>query len=259
MRESAPFVRFIKATGRFGGGSVVLAIVLFGISIYEHLIGKNVPAYWLVLAAGVFFVVGAYDAWLSADKAFARESAKSIQPLLRIELVRAFFDVSKSENRNELQTYIYAYLKVTNLNTPETLIEDGSLVLTVDGKRYKGIGNDASKIGNALEHVTDFKLGGEVTTEVFGNTLSQFPRLMSKVTADMPLRRGITQEGFIVFAFPDLHDWNRDEPYLIRATDTVLSLRDSFDGQHSVELMFLNVPNGVLTSSGRFLLNGVFS
>ena len=257
MKKKLRVFQFIKATGRLGGGSVALAIVLFGISIYEHLIEKSLSAYWLVLAAGVFFAIGAYDAWASADNALAREIDKNTKPLLKIELVRAFFDVSKVANENQLQTHVYAYLKVANLNTPATLIKDGSLVLTLEGRRYKGFGDDATRTGNALEHVSDFKLGGEVSKDIFGNTLSQFPRLMFKVNAEKPLQRGITQEGFFVFIFSDLHDWNREEPYLIEATDAVLSLRDSFDGLHSVESMFLKIPNGVLTT--RFPLAGILS
>ena len=252
-----PLFRFLKAASWFGGGSVALAIVLFGISIYEHLMSKNTSAYWLVLLAAVFFAVGAYGAWRKTEQSLQRETAKSIQPQLRVELIRAFFDVCKSENNNELLTYIYAYLKVTNLNTPETVIKDGSLVLTIEGKRYKGTGDNATKTGNALEHVTDFKLVGEGSTEVFDNILSRFPRLMLQNAAE-PLRRGIPQEGFIVFVFPELLDWNRDEPYLIRTTDAVLSLRDSFNGQHSTDLMLLNISNGILTNSGRFALQGVF-
>jgi hypothetical protein len=259
MKKNIRVFQFLKATGRLGGGSVALALVLFGISIYEHLIEKNLSAYWLVLAAGVFFAFGAYDAWRSADSALAQEVGKSTKPLLKIELVRAFFDVSKVGNQNQLQTHIYTYLKLTNLTAPATLIRDGSLVLTVDGGRYTGIGHDATTTGNALEHVTDFKLGGEASTDVFGNTLSQFPRLTSRINAENPLQRGITQEGFFVFAFPDLADWNREQPYLMEATDAVLSLRDSFDGMHSVQLMHLKIPNGVLTTSGRFPLAGVFS
>lgn len=258
MNKRLRVFQFIKATGRLGGGSVALAIVLFAISIYEHLLEKNLSAYWFVLAAGVFFAVGAYGAWASADDALAHEIDKNTKPLLKIELVRAFFDVSKVADQNQLQTHVYAYLKVTNLNTPATLIKNGSLVLTVAGKRYKGFGDDTTRTGNALEHISDFRLGGEAATEIFGNTLSQFPRLMSKVTAEKPLQRGITLEGFFVFTFPDLADWNREEPYLIETTDAVLSLRDSFDGVHSVEAMFLNIPNGVLTTSGRFPLTGIF-
>jgi len=223
MKKNLRVFQFVKATSRLGGGSVALAIVLFGISIYEHLVEKNLSAYWLVLAAGVFFAIGAYDAWASADNALTREIDKSTKPLLKIELVRAFFDVSRVANQNQLQTHVYTYLKVTNLNTPVTLIKDGSFVLTVDGRRYKGFGDDATRTGNALEHVSDFRLGGEASIEVFGNTLSQFPRLMSRVNAEKPLQRGITLEGFFVFTFPDLHDWNREELYLVEAADAVLT------------------------------------
>ncbi len=245
------FIRFITAAGRIGGGSVVLSIVLFGFSVYEHFVARNIHAYWLVLAAGASFVGGAYYAWLNADKALAQQICKSALPQLRIELVRAFFDVSPLPGF-KLQVHIYAYLKVTNQNPPETLIKAGALAITVAGKQYVGNGDDVSKSGNALEHVTDFRLGGEAATEVFGDTLSRFPRLLSSVTPETPLRRGITQEGFFVFAFPGLHDWNCDERHLLRVTDAELSITDSFDAKHPVHFKSLNIANGVLIDSGRF-------
>ena len=87
---------------------------------------------------------------------------------------------------------------VTNVNASETLISDGTLVMSVDGRRYRGTGGDIAVTGNALEHVSEFKLGEEVPTEVFGNTLSRFPTLLLAVNPEAPLRRGITREGFHV-------------------------------------------------------------
>ena len=78
------FVKFLKAAGSIGGGSVGLAIVLFGISIEEHFRDKNVNAYWLVLAAGIAFAFGAYHAW-------AGEFEKNTKPLLKIELTGCVF------------------------------------------------------------------------------------------------------------------------------------------------------------------------
>lgn len=253
-------IRFMRAAGTVGLGSVSLAIVLFAISIYEHLRDKNVPAYWLLFAAAVSFCFGAYRAWASEHEALTREVGKNVKPLLKIELAGSLFDVAKVPHRNELQVHVFAYLKVTNRHDPETLIKDGTLVMTVDGTRYVGKGDDNSVKGNAIEHVSGLRIGGEVAgKDVFGgNTLSPLRRLLDTVNADNPLRRGITREGFFVFTFTDLQDWNRSNdpettnPYLIRVSDFVLTLRDSFDGEHTLERMFLDIPQGRLTTVALF-------
>lgn len=244
-------LRFVQAAGSLGAGSVVLSIVLLGISVEEHLRDKNVPAYWLLFAAVIAFTFGAYRAWANENEALADELEKNSKPLLNIELAGTFFDVSKVPNKNQLQVHVYAYLKVTNLNSPETLIKDGTLVMTVDGMRCKGVGDDSSIKGNAVEHISNFRVGGEVLrADVFGNTLSPFPRIVSRVNAETSLRRGIPQEGFFVFTFADLMDWNHESPYLMPVTDAVVTLRDSFDGLHRLEATSLNIPQGTLTTTG---------
>jgi hypothetical protein len=246
--RSFQIFRFVQAAGIYGGGSVGLAIVCFVISIIEHFIDKNINEYWFVLAGAAFFAFGAYTAWAREHDAYTAEVEKNAKPSLKIELNGSFFDVSKIPNKNELQTHIYAYLRVTNLTTPETVIKDGTLDLTVDGISYHGVGDDISVKGNTVEHVSDFKLVGEVKTEVFGNTLSRFPRLSSVVNANSPLRRGITQEGFFAFTFADLKHWNSDNEYVMPAAYAKLTLRDSFDEPHSVVMMNLNIPSGMVST-----------
>jgi hypothetical protein len=255
--------RFVQAAGTIGAGSVALAIVLFGVSIYEHLRNKNLPAYWLLFTAAVFFSFGAYRAWATEHDALSCEREKNAKPLLKIELAGALFDVFRVPHRNEIQVRVLAYLKLTNLNSPETLIRDGTLVMAVDGTRHKGIGDDDSVNGNAIEHVSAFRIGGEIKSpDVFGNTLSPFPRLQESVNAEKPLRRGITREGFFTFTFPNLKDWNREDPehpYTMRVTDAVFTLSDSFGGRHSLQLMFLDIPQGTVTTVGRPPVKSAFS
>jgi len=58
------FVRFLKASGRIGGGSVIFALILFGIALWEHHFGRNVPTLLLVAVGVGFFCYGCYLAWL---------------------------------------------------------------------------------------------------------------------------------------------------------------------------------------------------
>jgi hypothetical protein len=240
------FFKFLKAAGSIGGGSVGLAIVLFGISIEEHFRDKNVNAYWLVLTAGIAFAFGAYLAW-------ADEFEKNTEPILKIELAGSFFEVSRMPHSQDTLIRIYAYLKVMNLSIQETVIKDGTLEMTVGGIRYKGVGDDMTAKGNVIEHHSTFQITGEKPkTNVFDNLISPFSRLLSKVNIDKPLRRGLPEEGFVAFSFGNaLMDWDEVNPYIMPATDVVLSLRDSFDRTHSIEEKSLEIPSAFLQSSAK--------
>ena len=248
------FIKFLKAAGYIGLGSVGLAIVLLAISIDEHLRDKNVPSYWLMLIAALGFAFGAYRAWATEHEAYQSEVAKNTKPSLQIEMAAVFFDVSPNPDVPQLQVrlHIYTYLRVTNLTNPQTIIKDGYLVMTVGGSQYKGMGDDKGIQGNALEHISDFKIGGETTTtDVFGKTMrSPFKRLTSVVNSNNPLMRGITQEGFVVFTFTDQSiDWDHENTYLMPVSDFVLTLRDSFDGLHEYQAMILKIPQAHLKTT----------
>jgi hypothetical protein len=238
------FIKFLKAAGSIGGGSVGLAIVLFGISIEEHFRDKNVNAYWLVLVAAIAIAFGAYRAW-------AGEFEKNTKPSLKIELTGALFEVSHMPHTQDTLIRIYAYLRVMNLSTQETIIKDGTLEMTVGGIPYKGVGDDISAKGNFIEHHSTLQIGGEKPkTNIFDNTISPFPRLLSQVNAEKPLRRGIPQEGFFAFTFGNAAmDWNKENPYVMPVTDVLLTLKDSFDGTHSIEGKSLDIPSGFLLAS----------
>jgi hypothetical protein len=248
------FIKFLKAAGYIGLGSVGLAIVLLAISIDEHLRDKSVPSYWLMFIAAVAFAFGAYRAWAAEHEAYQNEVAENAKPSLQIEMMGVFFDVSPNPDLQQLQVrlHIYTYLRVTNLTTPETIIKDGHLVMTVGSNQYKAMGDDKGMQGNALEHISDFKIGGETTkTDVFGKTtLSPFKRLASVVNSNNPLKRGITQEGFVVFTFTDQSiDWDHENAYLMPVSDFVLTLRDSFNGLHEYQAMILKIPEAHLKTT----------
>jgi hypothetical protein len=238
------FVRFVKAAGVAGITSAGLGLVLFAIAIIEHINDKNVPVYWLLGVGVLSLLVSSYRAWATEHEAYLNEVAKSSKPSLKIEMPGSFYDISRIPNTNKIQLHVCAYLKVTNLTAPETLIKDGYLVMTVGGIQYKGLGDDKGVKGNSLEHITDFKIGGETTNQdVFGkNTLSPFKRLPA-LNADSPLKRGITQEGFFVFTFTDQSiNWNHEDTYYLPVSDFALTLRDSFDGIHTLDVMILKIP-----------------
>jgi hypothetical protein len=55
--------KFFKDAGVIAGGSVLLAIVLFAITFYEHVNGKNIAAFWFGVLVIIFFCLGSLVAW----------------------------------------------------------------------------------------------------------------------------------------------------------------------------------------------------
>src|SRR5437016_5108122 len=60
--------KFFKDTGLYGGGSVILSILLFAVTIFEHSKNHNVAAFWLGVLAVVFFCGGSFVAWNKESK-----------------------------------------------------------------------------------------------------------------------------------------------------------------------------------------------
>jgi len=86
------FTAFLKGAGTYGGGSVVLAILLFAVAIGEHVKDKNIGVGWLEWIAIVFFCFGAYKAWDNTDKRL-QESTRQLKahlPNVIVEILSAY-------------------------------------------------------------------------------------------------------------------------------------------------------------------------
>ena len=55
--------KFFKDAGRIGGGSVILSLILLGITVAEHGRGSNVATWWFGVIGVVTFMGGALGAW----------------------------------------------------------------------------------------------------------------------------------------------------------------------------------------------------
>lgn len=87
LPDMRTFAKFFKDAGYYGGGSVVLAIILFAIAIWEHASGKNIATWWLELIAVLVFCYGCLVAWYKEykgglEKDAIIEAAKSPLPLI---------------------------------------------------------------------------------------------------------------------------------------------------------------------------------
>jgi hypothetical protein len=81
-------IGFLRTAGRLGGGSVVLAVILFVITGYEHFANHNIVATYFTVLGVVFFCIGAYLAWLKEHKSFLnlQEKMMADAPRMSIEI-----------------------------------------------------------------------------------------------------------------------------------------------------------------------------
>lgn len=169
---------------------------------------------------------------------------------LKLPIQQAFFDVVLPPSSNDLLVQIHTFIKIANTGKIETVIDQADLVLSVEGIPFKGTLIRPGTT-NAIEHFTNFKIGGEISTEVFQNTLSPF-RPLARSGTEQILRPGHIKEGFLTFSFPDLKNWSESSPYLIEATHATLSVHDSYGRSHSAKLLSLSIPNGIPRTDRRF-------
>ncbi|MFZ1007457.1 MAG: hypothetical protein WAN65_11505 [Candidatus Sulfotelmatobacter sp.] len=116
--------KFFKDAGYYAGGSVILAIILFAVSIWEHAKNKNVDTWWLWFIAVVLWCYGCAVAWYREYKSgIAKdaeiEAAKSPLPLIQgvLSNVRFGGQINTSVNiGNEWQISSAATFDITLCN-----------------------------------------------------------------------------------------------------------------------------------------------
>jgi hypothetical protein len=111
--------RFVIAAGYLGGGSVILAVILFVVSVIEHRRGQNVEAKWVFVLGGLAFCVGSYMAWHDADAALQEETQQFSSLNLRLDnLTKPNFNLSFGQfvdiGTYKSQTSIIFVLSVSN-------------------------------------------------------------------------------------------------------------------------------------------------
>jgi hypothetical protein len=79
-------IEFIKTAGWLGGGSVMLAIILLGITIWEHIRSQNVATIVYGVLVMIFFSFGCYIAWSKERDKFELEAVKHELPDFKLTL-----------------------------------------------------------------------------------------------------------------------------------------------------------------------------
>ncbi|HXT86279.1 MAG TPA: hypothetical protein VN745_04575 [Verrucomicrobiae bacterium] len=112
------FLGFLAAAGAYGVASVVIAFILFFISVYEHAHNQNVAAYVLILVGASIFCIGAFIAWSAENNKYEVEKAKHDAPNfdLIIESILTLY------NPTQNMTVIVFAAMLTNRGAPSHAI-----------------------------------------------------------------------------------------------------------------------------------------
>jgi len=101
MQISRP-VQFIKTAGLLGGGSVLFAIALFAVAIYEHVKDADVQSSWLIALGVVFYSFGAYMAWNRERDAYEEEKTRQERPHFAINIETGTFKYRSEDKCSEV-------------------------------------------------------------------------------------------------------------------------------------------------------------
>jgi hypothetical protein len=182
MRVSRWF-EFFRTAGLLGGGSVIFALVLFAIAVWEHYKDKNVPASWLVACGVLFFGIGLYQAW--SKERDEKEAAQA-----RIESPNFEFSVG---------TIIWRY-------DPQTQLSVFFVLASILNKGHRSIArnwNAEYRIGLAKEQMKSFFLREPYIIPI-GDEQITFENgdLLNVRASQNAIERGDMGEGRLLFTLP---------------------------------------------------------
>lgn len=75
-------------------------------------------------------------------------------------------------------------------------------------------------------------------------------RLVSDISWEYPLVKGVHRDGVMVFTFRGNMDWDQENLYTIPATELSLSLKDTFDQEHTATIEKFDIHAGTLCKPG---------
>jgi hypothetical protein len=208
--QSTPthIISFFKDAGRIGGGSVILAIILLGVTFVEHSKGHNVETFWLGMLVIVFFCFGACVAWDKERKKYERELAKNENPEIECILNKVYaHDIkcveplpphgTRYSQPKTPTTHFILDLTFSNGRNVPTNLSNLELSIDIPGRVFSG-------------KFLECESGISITNEIVpgeNRILAEIERTSVDldITSDNPLNRGVKRPcwaHFIVFNFP---------------------------------------------------------
>jgi hypothetical protein len=95
---------------------------------------------------------------------------------------------------------------------------------------------------NFIAHGTDFRLGEDYQDEY--ETFTPVKPLFCGLSRAASLARGIRQEGLLIFSIPRMNTPASETPQILNVSDLTITLVDSFDRKHSVNMSPIDIPFG---------------
>jgi hypothetical protein len=187
----------------------------------------------------------AYRIWLREYNRAETELQRNALPELKIELLAIFWDVSKIGNTNDLQIHVHAYLRVTNVREPETIIKGTKLSLSVLDHQYSVANDPPDRTINFMAHNTQFRVGKDYpdTYGIEFETLSGVRPLLPQRGKREPLTRGMPVEGLVSYSIPRMQTRSTESSDL-PVKDVTITLVDSFDGEYFISKSAIDIPFG---------------
>lgn len=176
---------FLKAAGRLGGSSVIFALLLFAICLWEHYRQKNVPASWLAGTALLFFCYGCYLAWQRENEravaASARLAKETPQLCLAITSALNVYDAEV-----DLHVFVLSIL-LGNAGAPTSVIQ------------WKAV----YEIGSSKEVMTGFNIRDTYTVRLPKDTKVFYQReMIQSIIAGHTVERKAYIPGRILLTVP---------------------------------------------------------
>ncbi len=214
------FWEFVVAAGVLGGGSVILAIVLFVIAAIEHFRDRNVAAAWLFIIACLAFCFGAFSAWNQERESVERSTTEishlneQIASLVESHIAADIeFAVLGAQPKGSHAGLI---VSLRNSGAESAVIPDSWQLsaVTSNGMTYRGWANTLK------DKNLDFCLGPHKLMR-----LVKSDALYLKAS-ERPIARNGYAQGFLWFAFPDL-----DRELLVTSDTKLVLMAKSVSGQ----------------------------
>lgn len=189
---------FFLAAGFLGGGSVILAIILFTVAVIEHYRDRNVGATWLFVIGCLAFCFGAFSAWQEERRAVGEKSSEVTK------LKRELDSLKESQISAKIEFGILGnqpsgssagiIVSLKNAGAASSIAPDSwkLTAVTADGRTYEGWANTLK------DKNLDFCFGS--------NTIRRFVKsdALYLKASSAPIAHNGYLQGFLWFAFHKL-------------------------------------------------------
>jgi hypothetical protein len=238
---------FFVAAGRLGGGSVVFALCLFVVSIYEHIADHDIPAYWLEGLGLLALCFGAFIAWSQENRRYltAARELTEVRAGPRFDgcvfrtcvsqcngvpnmSIQQYSDLMKMQGRDDACDCDFLIeIMIENLSPGLASILTAEARIDHEGQRFSAFADaDLSRYTLSM-----LDASSPLSRLIDGET-KPLQNLFETMTANAPLQKGYKIEGWLRFKFENIHPIVFDKPGRLE-----IVLHDSRLSEHAISKM----------------------